>query len=107
MMESTMRVTVLLFQSVSALFRAFDSVMEEDEVASCLIEPEYRRIRFVAPRKASDELIEAIYQQGGLVWCSRHALEPVREDQDDERTPPQERVARCFETEAPVTVRPF
>jgi len=74
-----MRVYVLHFRSSAAFARAFDSVMDAREVASCLVEPEHGRIRFLAPRKAADALVEFIYSEGGLVWCSRHDLNPRSE----------------------------
>ena len=71
-----MRVYVLHFRSSAAFTRAFDSVMDARDVASCLVEPEHARIRFLAPRKAADALVEFIYGDGGLVWCSQHDLTP-------------------------------
>ena len=67
-----MRVYVLILRGAPALTRAFDRVMESSHVASCLIEPENGRIRFLAPAKAADELVEQIYAEGGLTWCSQH-----------------------------------
>jgi len=75
-----MRVYVLHFRSAAAFTRAFDSVMDARDVASCLVEPEPGRIRFLAPRKAADALVEFIYGDGGLVWCSQHDLNPRSED---------------------------
>jgi len=69
-----MRVYVMHFRSSAAFTRAFDSVMDARDVASCLVEPEHARIRFLAPRKAADALVEFIYGDGGLVWCSQHDL---------------------------------
>ena len=69
-----MRVYVLHFRSSAAFARAFDSVMDARDVASCLVEPEHTRIRFLAPRKVADALVEFIYSEGGLVWCSQHDL---------------------------------
>ena len=69
-----MRVYVMHFRSTAAFTSAFDSVMDARDVASCLVEPEYGRIRFLAPRKAADALVERIYGEGGLVWCSQHDL---------------------------------
>jgi len=67
-----MRVYILILRGAPALTRAFDRVMESRHVASCLIEPETGRIRFLAPRKAADALVERIYEEGGLTWCSQH-----------------------------------
>jgi len=69
-----MRVYVLHFRSSAAFASAFDSVMDARDVASCLVEPDLGRIRFLAPRKAADALVERIYVDGGLVWCSQHDL---------------------------------
>jgi len=71
-----MRVYVLELRGAPALTRAFDRVMESRHVASCLIEPESGRIRFLAPARAADALVEQIYLEGGLSWCSRHDLQP-------------------------------
>jgi hypothetical protein len=70
-----MRVYVLHLRGVAALTRAFDLVMESRHVASCLIEPERARIRFLAPGKAADRLVEHIYHEGGLTWCSQHDID--------------------------------
>jgi hypothetical protein len=69
-----MRVYILELRGASALTSAFDHVMESRHVASCLIEPESGRIRFLAPARAADALVEQIYLEGGLSWCSRHDL---------------------------------
>jgi len=71
-----MRVYVLELRGAPALTRAFDRVMESHHVASCVIEPETGRIRFLAPAKAADALVEQIYLEGGLGWCSRHDVNP-------------------------------
>jgi len=81
-----MRVYVLILRSAPALTRAFDRVMESRHVASCLIEPESGRLRFLAPPKAADELVAQIYEEGGLTWCSQHDLRP-REDEAAENRP--------------------
>jgi hypothetical protein len=73
-----MRVYVMHFRSTAAFTSAFDSVMDARDVASCLVEPDLGRIRFLAPRKAADALVERIYVDGGLVWCSQHDLNPLK-----------------------------
>ncbi len=69
-----MRVYVLTFDSRPSLTRAFDAVLTSPEVASCMIEAEQIRIRFVAPVDHAEKIVERIYLDGGLVWCSRHAV---------------------------------
>ena len=85
-----MRVYVMHFRSSAAFTSAFDDVMDARDVASCLIEPEYSRIRFLAPRKAADALVERIYGAGGLVWCSQHDLTLAGAEPADPRPEPGE-----------------
>ena len=75
-MSIDLRVYVLHLRDASAFTSAFDHVMDARDVGSCLAEPEHARIRFLAPRKSADALVEQIYAGGGLVWCSRHDLKP-------------------------------
>ena len=70
-----MRVYILRFRSEPLLLAAFDRVLESPHVASCMVESSAGRIRFLAPAGAADALVEVIYLDGGLVWCSRHDLE--------------------------------
>jgi hypothetical protein len=67
-----MRVYVLHLDGVGALTRAFDRVMDCEAVASCAIEPEALRLRFLAPARSAEALVHGIYLEGGLVWCSGH-----------------------------------
>jgi len=67
-----MRVYVLHFESVGPLHRAFDLLIQCDDVASCMVEPERMRLRFLAPPRYGDPLVERLYLRGGLTWCSRH-----------------------------------
>ena len=69
-----MRVYVLHFEDLGRLTHAFDRVLQNEQVESCMIEPERQRLRFLAPRKHADGLVERIYQDGGLAWCSRHDM---------------------------------
>jgi len=85
-----MRVYVMHFRSSSAFTSAFDDVMDARDVASCLVEPDHARIRFLAPRKAADELVERIYGAGGLVWCSQHDLTLSGADAADRLRKPEE-----------------
>lgn len=73
-----MRVYVLHFESLGRLTRAFDLVLEDPEVASCMIEPEQLRLRFLGPVALTDRLVEEIYRDGGLLWCSRHDVRDER-----------------------------
>jgi hypothetical protein len=72
-----MRIYVLRLDGRAELARAFERVQEEPQVASCAIELELDRIRFLAPRKVAERLVERIYREGGLVWCSRHEFAVV------------------------------
>lgn len=74
-----MRVYLLNLTGRSPLTRAFDRVMDCADVASCAIEPESNRIRFLASAKVGDKLVESIYLDGGLAWCSRHTFLPAQE----------------------------
>jgi hypothetical protein len=67
-----MRVYILHFEAMGALTHAFDRVLECPDVTSCMIEAEQGRLRFLAPVGVADAVVERIYQEGGLTWCSRH-----------------------------------
>lgn len=71
---AVVRVYVLHIEGVPRLRAAFARVMESERVESCMIEPEACRLRFVAPPVRGDVLVEEIYLEGGLLWCSRHGL---------------------------------
>lgn len=64
----------LEFDEPDRLQAAFVRVSEHWEVASCMVEPEERRIRFLAPPVTAQALVEQIYADGGLRWCSSHAF---------------------------------
>lgn len=74
-----MRVYVLRIEGRALLAQAFDHLMDHPEVASCAIEPDHARLRFIAERKVGDDLVERIYQDGGLAWCTRHAFSLAEE----------------------------
>lgn len=65
----------LQFVDTTELMRCFERLMDLAVVEDCLVEPDDRRLRFLAPDRVSDRLIERIYLDGGLTWCSRHPLE--------------------------------
>ena len=60
------------FENLGRLTRAFDRVLEHSDVESSMIEPDGMRLRFLGPRALGERLVEEIYEDGGLVWCSRH-----------------------------------
>jgi hypothetical protein len=72
-----LRLYLLHFQDRSALHAAFDRVLGCEDVASCSVEPEQARIRFLATRSVGEALVAEIYLDGGLRWCSRHGLGEV------------------------------
>jgi hypothetical protein len=78
-----MRVYLLHLKGPAALSRAFERLMESSRISSCLVEPEYDRVRFLAPRKLADAIVERIYLEGRLVSCSRHALAPPEGQRTD------------------------
>ena len=69
-----MRVYVLRLERARNLQWAFNVIAEADYVASSTFEAQPCQVRFVAPRRQADALVERIYLDGGLVWCSRHDL---------------------------------
>lgn len=71
---TSMWVYVLRVEERALLARAFDHLMDHPEVASCAIEPEVSRLRFIAETRTGDALVERIYLEGGLSWCTRHAF---------------------------------
>ncbi len=76
------RVYVLQFESPESVSRAFGQLMASSQIDGCLVEPECGRLRFLAPRRIADRLVERIYLEGGLTWCSRHDLKVGDECQD-------------------------
>jgi hypothetical protein len=71
-----MPVYVLHLKGPAAVSRAFECLMTSSRIGSCLVEREHNRVRFLAPRKLADAIVERIYLEGELVWCSRHGLAP-------------------------------
>jgi len=78
-------IRVLRFADRSSLDRAFARVVECMDVVSCVIEPEESRLRFVARNDVAEPLLELIYADGGLVFCTRHPVrQVVRDDTEAE-----------------------
>jgi len=67
-------VFVLRFETAAAVEQAFGIVSDDRDVASCIVEPADRRIRFVATKQRGAPLVERIADRSRLVWCSRHGL---------------------------------
>ena len=74
-MTSELQVYVLRFAETGAMSRAFDRVSDNPEVASCSFELGARQIRLLGRPKVIEPLIERLYLEGGLAWCSRHSFE--------------------------------
>ena len=83
-----MRIYVLHFAGDAPLRGALERVMESERVASCTVEPELERLSFLAPEPAGNALVERIYADGGLRWCSRHAFAPVGARAERKAPPP-------------------
>jgi len=66
------RVYVLRLEGEKSIERAFDVISNAQNVSSCTFEAGLRQVRFVAPPREADALVERIYLDGGLIWCSRH-----------------------------------
>ena len=73
-----MRIYVLRFSTRARLARAVDRLLDSEHVASCAVEPDRSQVRFAAPRLRADRIVEEIYAEGGLSWCSRHDFRPTR-----------------------------
>lgn len=73
-----MRVYSLRLERATNLQWAFGVISNARDVVSCTIDPQRRQIRFVAPSSEADALVERIYLDGGLVWCSKHPVQVRR-----------------------------
>ena len=69
-----LQIYILRIESETALENAFREAIEAEGVESCLVEPDRLQLRFLAPRARADALLERIYLEGSLVWCSRHLV---------------------------------
>ena len=77
-----LRVYMLRFESPGSVSRAFERLMASSRIDGCLVEPKRGRLRFLAPRRLADRLVEQIYLEGGLIWCSRHDRKAGAKRQD-------------------------
>ena len=73
------RIYDLRLASPPRLAGAMARILESEAVASCAVEPELLRVRFIARPRRADALVREIYAEGGLTWCSRHDWRPLRE----------------------------
>jgi hypothetical protein len=64
----------LEFTSQEHLSRAFEELLSSERLEDCLVETDLVRLRFVAPPDAAEQLLERVYRQGGLRWCSRQRV---------------------------------
>jgi len=71
------RIYDLRLASPACLTRAVARILDSEQVASCAVEPELRRVRFIARRRPADALVYGIYAEGGLTWCSRYDWRPI------------------------------
>src|SRR5262249_55953995 len=72
------RVYDLRLATHAAFRSAVARILDAEDVGSCAVEPEQRRVRFIAGRRCADSLVRTIYAEGGLSWCSRHDWRPVQ-----------------------------
>jgi hypothetical protein len=70
-----MRVYLLRLDGPSRLAEAFERVQDAPRVVSCVVEAGASRLRFLASETVAQPILERIYAEGGLVWCSGHLLE--------------------------------
>ncbi len=61
----------LEFTSQAHLSRAFEELLSSEHLEDCVVETDLVRLRFVAPPAHAEKLLERVYRQGGLRWCSR------------------------------------
>lgn len=78
-----MQVYDLQFTDQSTLYAGFRRAQERSAVDSCMLEIEQLRMRFLAPPQEAAELAHRIYLDGGLRWCSGHAITPAAGERGD------------------------
>ena len=69
-----MQIFDLQFTDRATLLDGFRRAQSREAVDSCTLEINQLRMRFVAPRADAEALARRIYLDGGLRWCSGHAL---------------------------------
>ena len=67
-----MRLYLVHFSARRFLEGAFGRVMDAESVASCSVEPDRKRLRFLAPPGCASGLVERFYLEGGMTWCTAH-----------------------------------
>ena len=67
-----MRIYLLRFDSSEATNRAFGLLMDAGAGESALVGPEAGRVRFIAKPCDAEPLLQRIYLQRGLRWCTSH-----------------------------------
>jgi len=67
-------VHTLYFTDRSRLSAAFERIVSDELVESCVVETDELRIRFVATPERASRLIERIYLDRGLRFSQRHLL---------------------------------
>ena len=75
-----MRLFDLRFTNRARLLAGFRTAQGRESVDSCSLDIGRLRMSFVAPRQRAEALIQQIYLDGGLRWCSRHELAPPKTD---------------------------
>jgi hypothetical protein len=74
------RIYDIRLSTSGCLASAVARILDSEEVASCAVEPDRRRVRFIARRRPADAIVRGIYNEGGLTWCSRHDWRPLRSE---------------------------
>jgi len=69
-----MHVYLLRLDGPKRLAEAFERVQNAPRVVSCVVEAGASRMRFLANGTVARPILERIYADGGLVWCSAHLL---------------------------------
>ncbi len=70
-----MQVFDLHFTSEASLLEGFRRAQDRSAVDSCTLEIDQLRMRLIAPREDAQHLAQRIYLDGGLRWCSGHAIQ--------------------------------